>query len=223
MSYRTSLHPLCIPSTLTIHFSILHSLHTSLDAFDIEHRMDFTPVVFTRQWLDPSLSQVKEMIDYDVLLHSTICALDTDGFLTPREELVRTYLRHGGQVVLRVVTFHFDDTTEKGLRLWDKQDYLMSGAFGSVGDLRSLVLENPARLIRGKKQRTPTWKCLPDWAYHKAPTAKDHRFSAYNHNWTAGSVSRPSISARKKVRERGSINSVVRLSKHTEGSDIIVH
>lgn len=60
--------------------------------------MNLTPVVFTRQWLAPSLSQVKELIDYDVLLHSTICALDTDGFLAPREELVKTYLRHGGRI-----------------------------------------------------------------------------------------------------------------------------
>ncbi len=126
------------------------------------------------------------MIDYNVLLHSTICALDTDGFLAPREELVRTYLRLGGRVVLRVVTFHFDDTTEEGLRLWDRQDHLMSGAFGSADDLRPLILENPARLIRGKKQRNPIWKYLPEWAYHKAPTTKDHKFSTYNHNWTAG-------------------------------------
>ena len=47
---------------------------------------------------------------HDFLLHSTICALDTDGFLASRKELVRTYLRLGGQVVLRVVSFHFDDT-----------------------------------------------------------------------------------------------------------------
>ena len=62
----------------------------------------------------------------------------------------------------------------------------MSGDFESVDDLQPLILENPARLIRGDKQRNPTWKYLPDWAYHKAPTTKDHRFSPYNHNWTAG-------------------------------------
>ncbi|MBY8997413.1 MAG: hypothetical protein KGD60_06760 [Candidatus Thorarchaeota archaeon] len=65
---------------------------TSLDAFDIEHRMDLTPVVFTRQWLDPSLSQVKEMIDYGVRLHSTICALDTGRFLRFERDVSRTRL-----------------------------------------------------------------------------------------------------------------------------------
>jgi len=159
---------------------------TTIDCCEIEHRMDLTPVVFTRQWLDPSPSQVRELIDYDVLLHSTICALDSDGFLAPREEMVRTYLQEGGQAVLRVVTFHYDDTTEEGLRLWDRQDHLMSGAFGSVDALQPLILENPARLIRGKKQQNPTWKYLGEWAYHKAPTTRDHRFSPYNHNWTAG-------------------------------------
>ena len=68
---------------------------------------------------------------------------------------MKRYLRHGGQVVLRVVSFHFDDTTEEGLRLWERQDGFMRGAFGSVEDLEPLILENPSRLIRGKKQRTP--------------------------------------------------------------------
>ena len=51
--------------------------------------MNLTPAVFTRQWFDPTLSQVRDLIDYDILLHSTICALDTDGFLAPYEELSR--------------------------------------------------------------------------------------------------------------------------------------
>ncbi len=80
------------------------SWETTLDVCDIENRMELTPVVFTRQWVDPSLTQVKELIANNVLLHSTICAVDSDGFLSPRKELVKTYLRHGGQVVLRVST-----------------------------------------------------------------------------------------------------------------------
>lgn len=162
------------------------SWETTLDLCDIEHRMDLTPVVFTRQWLDPNRTQVKEMVDYGVLLHMSVCALDSDEFLAPREELVRSFLRHGGRVVLRNVTFHFDDTTEDSLRLWEKQDMLMRGDFGVFGDIRPEVLENPARLIRGKKQRNPTWKYVGDWAYFKAPTTKDHKFSPHNHNWTAG-------------------------------------
>ncbi len=62
----------------------------------------------------------------------------------------------------------------------------MSGVFGSVDGLQPLILENPARLIRGKKQRNASWKHIPDWAYHKAPTTKKHKFSRCNRNWTAG-------------------------------------
>ncbi|MHA1137778.1 MAG: hypothetical protein ACTSSE_14960 [Candidatus Thorarchaeota archaeon] len=42
------------------------------------------------------------------------------------------------------------------------------------GDLQPEFLKNPVRLIRGKKQRNPTWKVVGDWAYFKAPTTKDH-------------------------------------------------
>ena len=80
--------------------------------------------------------------------------MDSDEFLAPREELVRSLLRHGGRVVLRNVTFHFDDTTEEDLRLWERQDRLMRGDFGVFGDLQPEVLENPARLIRGKNLDT---------------------------------------------------------------------
>ena len=146
------------------------------------------------------------MIDYDVLLHSTICALDTDGFLAPREELVPSFLRHGGRVVLRNVTFHFDDTIEEGLRLWERQDRLMRGSFGVFGDLRPEVLENPARLIRGKKQRNPQWKVVGDWAYFKAPTTKDHKFSPHNHNWTAATTKDAYWSPSKKSTNSASNN-----------------
>jgi ferredoxin len=73
---------------------------------------------------------------------------DTDRFLPPREEHVRTYLRHDGRVVLRVVSFHFDDTTEEGLRLWNKQNHLISGIFGSMGGQQPLILENPREYIK---------------------------------------------------------------------------
>jgi len=64
----------------------------------------------------------------------------------------------------------------------------MRGDFGCVDGLSPEVLENPARLIRGEKQQNPTWRYLPEWAYFKAPTTKDYKFSPHNHNWTAGAL-----------------------------------
>jgi len=62
----------------------------------------------------------------------------------------------------------------------------MSEEFGAVNDRSALVLEAPARVMKGKKQMNPNWKYLSEWGYRKAPTTKDHRFSDHNHNWTAG-------------------------------------
>jgi len=177
------------PSWVSIEDSCEHTVSSAMNDPSIQKEIwglkNRSVVGLTFLLLGLAIHGVNSQVN-NVLLHSTICAFDTDGFLVPREKLVRTYLRNGGQVVLRVVSFHFDDTTEEGLRLWNRQDNLMSGAFGSADDLRPLILENPARLIRGKKQRNPTWKYLTEWAYHKAPTTKDHKFSTYNHNWTAG-------------------------------------
>jgi hypothetical protein len=89
-------------------------------------------------------------------------------------------------VTWRVVSFYFDDTTDEGNMLWERQDHLMSGEFGAASDRRALVLETPARVMKGKKQMNPNWKYLPEWGYRKAPTTKDHKFSPHNHNWTAG-------------------------------------
>ena len=62
----------------------------------------------------------------------------------------------------------------------------MSGESGAVSDRKALVLETPARVMKGKKQVNPNWKYLPEWGYWKTPTTKDHKFSPHNHNWTAG-------------------------------------
>ena len=62
----------------------------------------------------------------------------------------------------------------------------MSGKLGAVNDRKVLALEIPARVMKGKKQMNPNWKYLPEWAYWKAPTTKDHKFNPHKHNWTAG-------------------------------------
>ena len=100
--------------------------------------------------------------------------------------MCKDFLRLGCTVTCRVVSFYFDDTIDEGDLLWDRQDHLMSVKFGAVSDRRALVLETPARVMKGKKQMNPNWKYLPEWAYWKAPTTKDHKFSPHNHNWTAG-------------------------------------
>ena len=92
----------------------------------------------------------------------------------------------GGTVTWRVVNFYFDDTTKEENERWNGQDRLMSGEFGAVSDRRALVSETPARVMRGRKQMNPNWKYLPEWAYWKPPTTKDHKFSPHNHNRTIG-------------------------------------
>lgn len=86
----------------------------------------------------------------------------------------------------RVVTFHFDDTTELGLDLWEQQDSLMSGVVGVVEGKRLLVLETSARIKKGEKAGSVVWeKGVPEWACWKAPTTKGHSFSPHVHDWTA--------------------------------------
>jgi hypothetical protein len=103
--------------------------------------------------------------------------------------MAREYLGLGGKWVWRLVSFHFDDATEEGRRLWARQDFLASGEFGTLEGKRPLVLETPARMMKGEKQRNPTWdRAVPEWAYFKAPTTRSHKFSPNNHNWTAGAL-----------------------------------
>jgi hypothetical protein len=144
------------------------------------------PVVITRMWDIPSQDQLAEFARLGVIVHASICALDSDGFLDQRREVCEEYLRLGGVFVWRAVSFGFDDTMDEGIRLDEKQDFLLSGEFGKVGDEKPLVLETPARLMKGKKQRNPNWEVLAEWAYFKAPSTKDHKFTPMTHNWTAG-------------------------------------
>ncbi|RLI52606.1 MAG: hypothetical protein DRP09_17590 [Candidatus Thorarchaeota archaeon] len=159
---------------------------TTVEACEVVRESEKTPVVISRFWVPPSDDELRTLAKAGAVLHGSICALDSDSFLGPRVRVCQDYLRWGGRFVWRVVTFHFDDTTQTGLDLWDRQDHLMSGDFGGIDDLRPLVLETPARLMKGRKQRNPTWDHLGEWAYFKAPTTRDHRFTPHNHNWTAG-------------------------------------
>ncbi len=144
------------------------------------------PVVITRFWRPPTSEQLRELAEAGVVVHASVSALDSDESLRLREKLCREYLTLGGLWVWRTITFHFTDLTDEGLTHWDKQDLLMSGEFGMTAERQPLVLETPARIKKGKKVRNPFWHLFGEWAYFKAPTTKDHKFSKHNHDWTAG-------------------------------------
>lgn len=145
------------------------------------------PVVLTRLWERPSHGQLARLAKTNTVMHCTVCAYDSDRFLLPRINTAKAYLELGGLWVWRVVTFHFDDTTELGLDLWERQDWLMSGKAGAVNDMQPLVLETPARIKKGEKAGSVVWeRGVPEWAYRKAPTTRDHSFSPHVHDWTAG-------------------------------------
>ena len=166
-----------------------HDWSVTVAACELIHRVRKTPVVITRQWGLPAKDQLVRMFEAGTLIHATICAYGSDSFLEPRVTMAKEYLALGGKWVWRVVSFHFDDMTEGGLMLWARQDSLVLGGLGSVGENYPMILETPARMIKGAKQRNPTWdRAVPEWAYFKSPTTKDHKFSPNNHNWTAGSL-----------------------------------
>ncbi|MFQ5833943.1 MAG: hypothetical protein ACE5H4_14650 [Candidatus Thorarchaeota archaeon] len=153
---------------------------------DLSHKYGVTPVVFSRLWKRPTKAQMRELVDNGAMIHATVSAFDSDDFLSPRANVCKSYLQFGGHFAWRPVSFHFDDTTSEGLRLWSRQGQLMNGELGATSERSPWVLENPARVMRGKKEYNPNWRILAEWAYFKAPTTKRHRFSAHNHNWTAG-------------------------------------
>ncbi|MFW9888903.1 MAG: hypothetical protein ACFFER_12015 [Candidatus Thorarchaeota archaeon] len=155
------------------------SWDVQLELASLAKREHVIPVVFTRLWKRPSKSQTKELIDYGTIIHSSICAFDDDDFLKLRERAGEIYLQYGGHWVQRVVTSHFDDTTEEGQSFWNRQDHLMSGDFGATYDRKPLVLQTPTRYMKGEKQRNSYLDHVPDWALFKAPTTRDHRFSAH--------------------------------------------
>ena len=166
-----------------------HDWSVTVGACELVYRARKTPVVITRQWDIPTKDELVRILEAGTLIDATISAFDSDRFLEPRVKMAKQYLGLGGKWVWRVVSFHFDDTTEEGLRLWARQDALVSGGLGSVRENSPVVLETPARIMKGEKQRNPTWhRGVPEWAYVKSPTTRNHKFSPNNHNWTAGSL-----------------------------------
>lgn len=158
----------------------------TVGACEIGWKSRVYPVVFTRFWKLPTPDERTRLYESNAVINSTISALDSDTFLRPRLHEARRYLSLGGKWVQRVVTFYFDDTTQEGRRLWRRQDELMKGRIPGVSDNNAIVIENPARLMKGTKEWNPLWDNeVPQWAYFKAPTLKDHRYSPHNHNWTA--------------------------------------
>lgn len=131
-----------------------------IEVCEVICEMGFIPVVFTRIQVVPSHEQLLRMAEMGVMIHNTICTMDEDSYLEEREE-------SGGVWVWRVVTMYFDEDTDEGLRLWEKQDHLMSGEFGNDTTLESkpLILENPARVMKGKRAGNPNWHLLAEWAY----------------------------------------------------------
>jgi hypothetical protein len=72
----------------------------------------------------------------------TICAFDSDDFLKYKKRLCEEYLLLSGVWVWRVINFHFDDTCEEGLALWNQQDWLISGEFGTIEKSKASGLGN---------------------------------------------------------------------------------
>ena len=134
-----------------------HDWSVTVAACELVHRARKTPVVITRQWDIPTKDELVRMFEAGTLIHATICAFDSDSFLESRARIAKVYLDLGGKWVWRVVSFHFDETTEEGQRLWARQDSLVSRGLGSVGENRPTILETPARMMTGTKQRNPTY------------------------------------------------------------------
>ncbi|MFQ5834231.1 MAG: hypothetical protein ACE5H4_16120 [Candidatus Thorarchaeota archaeon] len=129
---------------------------------DLPYKYGMTPVVFSRLWRRPTKSQTRELVNYGVMIHATVSAFDNDDSLRPRASMCRSYLQSGGHFVWCPVSFHFDDTTSDGLRLWSRQDQLMCGRLSATSERSPWVLENPARVMRGKKEYNPTWRYLTE-------------------------------------------------------------
>lgn len=167
-----------------------HHFDNTIHLAKLAHMIGLIPVLFTRFWEWPTDDQLAQLARYGTHLHISISAFDgkgltADGVPVARskqwvrrvEEVHGKYTALGGKGLWRVVTFHFDDDMEVAEELWKRQDELMAQKY---------VLEQPARLMKGKKHTNPVWKYVPRWAYFKAPKTSDHKFSAHNHNWTAG-------------------------------------
>ena len=66
----------------------------------------------TRLWEHPSRTELTEHAECGTNLQISICALDSDAFLRSRVDVCKDFLRLGGTVTWRVVSFCFDDTVD---------------------------------------------------------------------------------------------------------------
>ena len=147
---------------------------------EIIHEEDKIPVVMSRFWELPTWDQLERMAKAHVNLQASVCALDKPGFWARMKdmELMFNLFTHEnratGKFVFRLVTFHFNDTTQSGKIWWEIQDRMAAW---------NNVIEQPARVTR----TNPVYKkWLPDWAYFKALSTAEHKFYATAHRFTAG-------------------------------------
>ena len=93
-----------------------------------------TPVVLSRFWTLPDDVVLERLKDASVVLHGSLCALDSELRRTMVLSALERYRDLGGKAVLRLVTFAFP----KGSSYQKAQDSLTQWG---------LVLEQPARLM----------------------------------------------------------------------------
>ena len=111
----------------------------------LAHKYHKKTVVLTRFWRMATQQQLDQLAEYNVILHGTICALDSNEF---RKHILYHLDSYHGKSVARVVTFAFRNSV-----LMDLQESLMN---------YSLSLEQPGRL----QTTNPTWKLVDHSKYH---------------------------------------------------------
>lgn len=128
-----------------------------------------TPVVLTRLWVLPEESQLVRLANLGVVLHVSLCALDSIVMLSPRLLILKKYQAMKGIGVMRLVTFQFNDA------MLDAKQKILYNYGGPV-------LEQPARL-----QRTnPNWDKVDQSKYHPYHTYTDK--TETTRWWTAGNI-----------------------------------
>lgn len=108
-----------------------------------------TPVVLTRFWRVPQTDHLLQLASFGTVLHGSLCALDSPMMRDRIVTQLDTYHDLGGNDVLRLVTFKFQEDDP----LWKIQDELAR---------RASTLEQPARL----QTTNPSWSLVDQSAYH---------------------------------------------------------
>jgi len=126
-----------------------------------------TPVILSRLWTPPTEPQLSQMANLGVVLHISICALDSYPATSQRLLFLKKYQAIGGKGIMRLVTFVFTDPEHTRIQ-------------NDLYNYGGPILEQPARL-----QRTnPNWLKVTQSRYHPYHTYTDK--TKTTRWWTAG-------------------------------------